>query len=40
MESYNNKNPNCVLENMGSTEVGWPEISDSLGLRDTPYIYI
>jgi hypothetical protein len=31
---------NCVLENMGSIEVGWPEISDILGLRDTSYIYI
>jgi hypothetical protein len=29
-----------VLENMGSIEVGWPEISDILGLRDTPYIYL
>jgi len=25
---------------MGSIEVGWPEISDILGLRDTSYIYM
>ena len=30
--------PNCVLEDMESIEVGWPEIF--LGLRDTPYIHI
>jgi hypothetical protein len=24
-------NPNCVLEDMESIEVGWPEISDIFG---------
>jgi hypothetical protein len=37
MDSYNNK---LQIMFWGFIEVGWPEISDILGLRDTPYMYM